>query len=183
MKHIDICDLPNLTADDLGEGEAYTVRRDGDVLGYFVPKHREDPEKKRREAEAFRRKLAEYRANGWLDTEILDNLDRAFAENGSSSGPVTTTQGSVPGLTIRDIDVRQLPGRSSDEIRTGPTYTVERDGEEMGLFLPRKKKDPKAMQAAWDALDRTIDSMLRNGYTREQLIEDFDLSKPFRHDL
>ena len=71
MKQIDISELPNLANADLGLGETYTVLRDGEALGYFVPKREVDPEKKRRENEAFRRRrrLAEYRANRWLDEE------------------------------------------------------------------------------------------------------------------
>ena len=84
---------------------------------------------------------------------------------------------------MRHVDIRELPIRSNDEIRTDGSYAVERNGEVIGSFVPRKKKDPKAMQEAWDAFDRTIESMLRDGYTREQLEEDFDLSKPFRLDL
>ncbi len=182
MKHIDISELTNLTEDDLGAGETYTVRRDGEVLGYFVPKHEEDPEKKRREAEAFRRKLAEYRANGWLDEEILDNLERSLSAP-SSNGRSGSTREPDATVTVRQLDVREVPHLSDDEIRAGGNYAFERDGEVLGYFVPRKKVDWKALRKAFDALDRTIDTSLRNGYTREQLAEDLDLSKPFRDDL
>lgn len=181
MKQIDIRELPNLADADLGEGETYTVLRNGEVLGYFVPKHELDPEQRRRENEAFRRKLVEYRANGWLDEQILDNLDRAFAEP-SLNGASRPRQ--VPGfkLEVRHVDICELPRWSDDEIRATGNYALERDGKVVGSFISRLKKDPKAMQEAWAAFDRTIESMLGNGYTREQLEADFDLSKPFQLD-
>jgi hypothetical protein len=86
-------------------------------------------------------------------------------------------------LTMKQIDISELPTQTDDEIRHGETYAVTRDGEVVGYFLPRKREDPEKLQEALEALDRTIQDALRNGYTSEQLAEDLDLSKPARHDV
>jgi hypothetical protein len=59
---------------------------------------------------------------------------------------------------------------------------VERDGEVLGYFLPVKPKDVEQIGKDLEALDRTIEAAFRNGYTREQLAEDLDFSKPLRDD-
>jgi hypothetical protein len=79
MKHIDIRDLPDQSDDELGEGETYTVERDGKVVGFFVPKKKRDPQADRAAVEAFQRRLAELRAKGWLDDEMLESLETASA--------------------------------------------------------------------------------------------------------
>jgi hypothetical protein len=84
---------------------------------------------------------------------------------------------------MRHIDIRELPGQSDDEIRAGETYAVERDGQVLGFFLPVKQKDAEKRRKAFEALDRTLDEVLKNGYTGEQLAEDMDLSKPFRSEI
>jgi hypothetical protein len=81
---------------------------------------------------------------------------------------------------MRHIDIRELPTEPDDELRSGETYAVERDGEVVGYFVPRRKKDPDEVARALEAFDRTITRALRPGYTREQLAEDLDLSKPLR---
>jgi hypothetical protein len=79
------------------------------------------------------------------------------------------------------IDIRDLLVQTDDEIRTGPSLIVERDGEIVGHLIPsRPRPDPEELAREWARLDRLIDASLRNGYTREQLAEDMDLSKPFR---
>jgi hypothetical protein len=84
---------------------------------------------------------------------------------------------------MRHIDIRDLPNQTDDEIRSGMTIAVERDGEILGYFLPRRKMDPKELEAAFSRLDATIEGAIKNGYTRERLAEDLDLSKPFRDDV
>ena len=79
---------------------------------------------------------------------------------------------------MRHIEIDELPARTDDDIRSGGTIALERDGEVLGYFLPVKPKDVERIQRDLEALDRTIDAALLNGYTREQLAEDLDLSKP-----
>jgi hypothetical protein len=83
---------------------------------------------------------------------------------------------------MRHIDIGELPSETDDEIRSGETYVVERNGAIVGYFLPLKVKDTERLRQDLEALDRTIDAALQNGYTREQLADDLDLSKPFRDD-
>jgi len=77
MKRIDIGDLPNQSDEQLGEGETYAVERDGEVLGFFVPTKRRDPVADRAAVEAFQRRLADLKAKGWLDEDMLVSLDAA----------------------------------------------------------------------------------------------------------
>jgi hypothetical protein len=84
---------------------------------------------------------------------------------------------------MRYIDISELPAETDEAIRSGDTYVVERNGEIVGYFLPLKLKDTEQIRRDLEALDRTIDAALRNGYTREQLAEDLDFSKPLRDDL
>lgn len=85
--------------------------------------------------------------------------------------------------TMKHIDISELPKQTDDEIRGGNTFAVERDGEVLGYFVPRRKKNPEKLLAELEALNRTIDEALSNGYTREQLSEDLDLGKPLRSDI
>ncbi|MFN8635558.1 MAG: hypothetical protein U0893_17060 [Chloroflexota bacterium] len=77
MKRIDIRDLLNQSDEQLGEGETYAVERDGEVVGHFVPKKHRDPEADRAAVAAFQHRLADLRAKGWLDDEMLDSLNAA----------------------------------------------------------------------------------------------------------
>jgi antitoxin (DNA-binding transcriptional repressor) of toxin-antitoxin stability system len=84
---------------------------------------------------------------------------------------------------MRRIDIRELPDQSDEEIRSGETYAVERDGKVLAYLVPVRHIDPDEAQKAFDQLNRTIDESLQNGYTREQLAEDMDLSRPFKGDI
>jgi hypothetical protein len=83
---------------------------------------------------------------------------------------------------MRYIDISELPAETDEEIRSGDTYVVERNGKIVGYFLPLKAKDTEQLRNDLEALDRSIDGALQNGYSREQLAEDLDLSKPLRDD-
>ena len=84
---------------------------------------------------------------------------------------------------MRYIDISELPAETDEELRSGDTYVVERNGKIVGYFMPLKVKDTEQIRRDLEALDRTIDAALRNGYTREQFAEDIDLSRPFRDEL
>jgi hypothetical protein len=81
---------------------------------------------------------------------------------------------------MKRISMEELPSQTDEDIRSGGTFAVERDGEVLGYFLPVKPKDVERIRRDLEALDRTIEAALQNGYTREQLAEDLDLSKPLR---
>jgi hypothetical protein len=215
MKQIEISALPNAIGDEPGEDDKYIVVRNGEELGHFLPVVKRNPAKERADAEAYHRHLAKLRANGWVDAEIIDQLERtlprpgvidavahpvATAAGGQVGGVKTANRWSSPAeasrhrhlgtdehrtiaLPERRIDINDLPEESNDTIRTGPNYAVERDGNLVGYLVPRKKRDQEAIERKLRELDRLIDQSLRNGYTREQLVEDLDLSKPFRDDL
>lgn len=81
---------------------------------------------------------------------------------------------------MKRISIEKLPAQTDDDIRSGGTFAVERDGEVLGYFLPVKPKDVERIRRDLEALDVSIEAALQNGYTREQLAEDLDLSKPLR---
>jgi hypothetical protein len=81
---------------------------------------------------------------------------------------------------MRRISNEELPAHSDDDIRGSGTFAVERDGQVLGYFLPVKPKDVERVREHLEALHRSIDAALQNGYTRDQLTEDLDLSKPSR---
>ena len=83
---------------------------------------------------------------------------------------------------MRSIDISELPAETDEEIRAGDTYVVERNGQTVGYFLTLTVKDTEQLRSDLEALDRSIDAALQNGYTREQLAEALDLGKPFRED-
>lgn len=212
MKQIELSELPERLDEALTTREKYHVRRGGVELGLFMPYVKPDPEQVRAEREATRRGIAWLRANDMLDAEILDNLERAL-RNPSLTDPsalsetvaVATQQASdsrsvgaiaypaphskavaeILARTVpRHIDIRDLLDQPDEEIRTGPSLVVERGGDIVGCLLPNKPRpDPREMAKEWEKLDRLIDAAVRNGYTREQMAEDFDLSKPFREEI
>ncbi len=83
---------------------------------------------------------------------------------------------------MKSIDVHELSERSVIAQARGETLAVERDGEVIGYFIPRKKKDPEKIRKAFEKFDRAIENALANGLTREELDAIFDLSKPFPYD-
>jgi hypothetical protein len=73
MRRIDIDELPRQTDDEIGEGETYAVERDGEVVGYFVPVAKEDPQKLRESLEEFDRLVEQTRISAGVSTdEVLD---------------------------------------------------------------------------------------------------------------
>ena len=182
MKRIDIRDLPHLTGEHLVENRVYAVARDGEDLGMLIAKRREDPDARRQEEARFRQLLADYRENRWLRDEILDQLERWPAEP-EAVGPEARRLLRAFMPPMSRVALCDFVAWTGDEEHLVNSYAVERDGALVGYFMPRLKKDPAAVRAAWDAFDQTIDRVTRHGYTREQLEEDFDLSKPFREDI
>ena len=83
---------------------------------------------------------------------------------------------------MKRISIEDLPTHTDDDIRGSGTFAVERDGQVLGYFLPVKPKDVEQIRRDLEALDRSIEAALQNGYTREQLAEDLDFSKPLRAD-
>jgi hypothetical protein len=83
---------------------------------------------------------------------------------------------------MRHIDISELPEHTDGDLSSSRTIAVERNGRVIGYLMPVKEKDVERIKRDLEALDRTIDAALRNGYTREQLAEDLDLSKPLRDD-
>lgn len=80
---------------------------------------------------------------------------------------------------MRRIDIRELPDQADEEIRSGEAYAVERDGKVLGYLIPARHVDPEEARKSFENLDRVIDKNLTYGYTREDLAEDMDLSRPF----
>jgi len=112
------------------------------------------------------------------------NADLWPHASGTSRKPgLDSVEAQTATLPERRIAIDELPEESDDRIRTGVNYVVERDGHVVGYFVPRKNRDREAIERDFRALDQAIERALQNGYTREQLAEDLDLSKPFREDL
>jgi antitoxin (DNA-binding transcriptional repressor) of toxin-antitoxin stability system len=75
-----------------------------------------------------------------------------------------------------------LPDQSDEELGTGDTYAVERDGKVVAYLIPVKRADSDEPRKAFENLDRAIDESLQGGYSREELAKDLDLSRPFGGD-
>jgi len=72
MRCIDIRELPAQSDDEIRAGETDAVERDDEVLGYFVPRRKSDPQADQEAATALARRIADLRARGWLDEDEID---------------------------------------------------------------------------------------------------------------
>ena len=75
MKHIDISALPLEPDDELRAGETYAVERDGEVVGYFVPRKKKDAPADQAAASDLARRISELRARGWLENDELSEAN------------------------------------------------------------------------------------------------------------
>ncbi|MCC7368491.1 MAG: hypothetical protein IT306_08715 [Chloroflexi bacterium] len=77
------------------------------------------------------------------------------------------------------IDISELPQQTDEEIGTGETYAVERDGKVVAYVVPVKPRDESEVRAVTERVAHAVDASLSEGYTSEDLARDLDISRPF----
>ena len=79
---------------------------------------------------------------------------------------------------MRRIDFRELPNESNEELGTGETYRIERNGETVGFLIPIRHPDAEERERALVEFDEMIQRMRSSGWKQEGIEAAFDLSRP-----
>jgi hypothetical protein len=79
------------------------------------------------------------------------------------------------GAAMRRMDVRDLTKQSADDLATGDTITLEKDGKVLGYFVPVNWRDPEEVRRSHEAFDRAVERARAEGTTTEEIIDALDL--------
>ena len=79
---------------------------------------------------------------------------------------------------MRRIDIRELPNQTDEELGTGESYRIERNGETVGFLIPVKRVDPEESKRAFEEFDAMIERMRARGWTQADIEDAFDLTRP-----
>lgn len=79
---------------------------------------------------------------------------------------------------MRRIDIRELPNESNEDLGTGETYRIERNGETVGFLVPIRRPDAEERERAMVEFDEMIQRMRSSGWKQEDIEAAFDLSRP-----
>ena len=79
---------------------------------------------------------------------------------------------------MRRIDISELPNESDEELGTGESYRVERNGRTVGFLVPVRRADPEERERALVEFDEMIQRLRSDGWQQEDIEAAFDLSRP-----
>ena len=81
---------------------------------------------------------------------------------------------------MKSVGVREFRDHATTYLAGDEPLTIERHGEAIGVYIPLPRTKPESKAEAMARLGEAVDAVLREtGLTEDELVELFDVTKPF----